>query len=223
MVLYFREIQYKYICILLFCTGRPGVNPTLCALWEDRDTCDRSGPTSHRWQTLGVAPRLSDKHLSPLQELSFEDVWFLRNDIVIVSNAPISCISCMILLLGSVAFLKTHRTAWESIKKLCNVTLICVRVVCAVAVALFRGLMVMRQLIWLPTLLLTHTAPDCFLRTKSALEKQDVRLQALHAARVSALSLKLNSQVHILPEADGLVPTGCKAISLQQYIPLPIK
>lgn len=102
----YRDIQYKYICVFLFCTGRPGVNPTLCALWEDRDTCDRSGPTSHRWQTLGVAPRLSDKHLSPLQEFSFEDVWFLQNDIVTVSNAQITCISCMILLPGSVAFLK---------------------------------------------------------------------------------------------------------------------
>lgn len=53
---------------LVFFTDRPGVNPTLCARRKDRDTCDRSGPTSHRWQTFSVAPRLSDTTLSPLQE-----------------------------------------------------------------------------------------------------------------------------------------------------------
>ena len=63
----------------LFSTDRPGVNPTLFAQWEDRDTCDRSGPTSHRWQTFGVAPRLSDKHLSPLQKAFFETQWFLNS------------------------------------------------------------------------------------------------------------------------------------------------
>lgn len=216
----YSDIQYKYICILLFCTGRPGVNPTLCALWEDRDTCDRSGPTSHRWQTLGVAPRLSDKHLSPLQELSFEDVWFLQNDIVIVSNAQISCISSMILLAGSVAFLKPA----EQPENLLRSSVISHLFVFLLSVCWqSQGLMVMCQFIWLPTPLFTHAAPDCFPGTKSALEKQDVRLQALRTARVSALSQQLNSQVQILPEADGLVPTGCKAISLQQYIPLPIK
>lgn len=69
-----------------FCTGRPGVNPTLCAWREDRDTCDRSGPTSHRWQTFSVAPRLSDKHLSPLQELFFQEVWFLDNKVFPVTT-----------------------------------------------------------------------------------------------------------------------------------------
>lgn len=70
------------ICIWHFlCTDRPGVNPTLCAQREDRDTCDRSGPTSHRWQTSSVAPRLSDKHSSPLQKLFFQEPWFVDSSI----------------------------------------------------------------------------------------------------------------------------------------------
>lgn len=37
---------------------------------------------------------------------------------------------------------------------------------------------------------------------------------------ISALLIWLSSQVQILPEADGLVPSGCKTIRPQQYSPL---
>lgn len=39
---------YSMYIVLLMRRQARGKNPTLCARREDRDTCDRSGPTSHR-------------------------------------------------------------------------------------------------------------------------------------------------------------------------------